>query len=78
MRNSITLKRAIGFWALAAMMVAVISLSTPVRAEASCIRQFVAQLEDCAGLPTWYERTICGVIAYLEYVECLARIPFGG
>ncbi len=55
------------------------ALALPRQAQGlSCIRQFEQALGECAELSTWYERSVCGFVAYLDYVECLARIPFGG
>ncbi len=45
-------------------------------AEASCSSVFFAALDKCADLSTWWERSACGAKAYVEFVECLYRVPF--
>ncbi len=38
-----------------------------------CIDQYVNDVNDCAMLDTWYERSACGLVAAARYAECLAR-----
>ncbi len=45
----------------------------PPASAAYCIDQYVNDVNDCAMLDTWYERSACGLVAAARYAECIAR-----
>ncbi len=38
-----------------------------------CIDRYVQDVNECATLGSWVDRSACGLVAAARYAECLAR-----